>query len=59
MHGLPIAFSYPIFMALLEYLYVDSVDVTSELALPLFAAADFLVRSRWPEAVFLQQPLHI
>jgi len=33
---------YPIFMALLEYLYVDSVDVTSELALPLFAAADFL-----------------
>ena len=35
-------------MALLEYLYVDSVDLTSDLALPLFAAADFLVRPRLP-----------
>lgn len=33
---------YPVFMALLEYLYTDSAEVPSNLALPLFAAADFL-----------------
>ena len=34
--------SYDVFHALLEHLYTDRVDVTSEIALELFAAADFL-----------------
>lgn len=34
--------SYPVFMALLEHLYTDSVEMSPELTLPLFAAADFL-----------------
>jgi hypothetical protein len=34
--------SYDVFRALLEHLYTDRVDVTSEIALELFAAADFL-----------------
>lgn len=33
---------YPVFMALLEYLYTDAAELPSNLALPLFAAADFL-----------------
>ena len=31
-----------VFLALLEHLYTDSVEIDHELALPLFAAADFL-----------------
>jgi hypothetical protein len=34
--------AYDVFLVLLEHLYTDSVDMPSELALPLFAAADFL-----------------
>ena len=33
---------YPVFMALIDYLYTDSDEFPSNLALPLFAAADFL-----------------
>ena len=34
--------SYPVFMALLEHLYTDTVEISSRIALELFAAADFL-----------------
>ena len=35
--------SYPVFMVLLEYLYTDTFEMSDDaLALPLFAAADFL-----------------
>ena len=33
---------YNVFLALLEHLYTDHIDLTPDLALPLFAAADFL-----------------
>lgn len=33
---------YPVFLAVLEYLYTDKVELTPELAVPLLAAADFL-----------------
>lgn len=36
----------PVFLALLEYLYVDSVDVGAEMALELFAAADLYTLDR-------------
>lgn len=32
----------PVFLALLHHLYTDAVDISPDLALPLFAAADFL-----------------
>lgn len=34
--------SYTVLMAMLEHLYTDTINLTPELALPLFAAADFL-----------------
>jgi len=34
--------SYEVFTALLEHLYTDRVEISSEIALELFAAADFL-----------------
>ncbi|KAJ0406517.1 hypothetical protein P43SY_001448 [Pythium insidiosum] len=36
----------PVFLALLEYIYVDSVDVGAEMALELFAAADLYTLDR-------------
>ena len=35
-------FRYEVFLALLDHLYTDAVDISAELALPLLAAADFL-----------------
>lgn len=32
--------SLPVFMAVLDHLYTDAIEIDSELALPLFAAAD-------------------
>lgn len=36
----------PVFLALLEYIYVDSVDVGAEMALELYAAADLYTLDR-------------
>ncbi|TYZ64576.1 hypothetical protein PybrP1_001487 [[Pythium] brassicae (nom. inval.)] len=36
----------PVFLALLEYIYVDTVDVGAEMALELFAAADLYTLER-------------
>ncbi|GLE06225.1 hypothetical protein PINS_up015467 [Pythium insidiosum] len=36
----------PVFLALMEYIYVDSVDVGAEMALELFAAADLYTLDR-------------